>query len=193
MGWGTVSHTCLSSQHEGCVPIFVLLVHIQKRTAAEQSHNGTKAMVACDHEACLGTQQLGPPLSTKFSLGPLLPPKSVLPRCCPNPVRMVFTHLKSVDDSGTLWGSRRKQTRMPCVEPRPSSAALVSPGASHPPIPVHLGGLLWGHASIQPGLEPSEVVVDTCPVQCLQIASKGWGLVAGARRCLRHVQSSPGQ
>lgn len=61
-----VSCTCLSSQHEGCVSVFVLLVHIQERTAAEQSHNGAKAMVACHHEACLGTEQFGPhfPLSS---------------------------------------------------------------------------------------------------------------------------------
>lgn len=78
------------------------------------------------------------------------------------------------------------------MKPELSSAVLVSPGASHPPVAVHLGGLLWGHASVQPGLKLREVIVDTCPVQCLQIAFKGWGLVAGAGQCLRHVQSSRG-
>lgn len=82
------SHTCLSRQHEGCVPVFVLLVHVQERTATEQSHNGTKAMVACDHEACLGTEQLRPPLSTKLSLGPppTLFPKSALPQGLSKPL-----------------------------------------------------------------------------------------------------------
>lgn len=74
-----MSCTCLSGQHEGCVSIFVLLVHIQERTAAEQNHNGTKAAVACHHEACLGTGQLGPPLSTKLSLGSPSPPLPPLP------------------------------------------------------------------------------------------------------------------
>lgn len=34
-GWGQQPPTCLGSQREGCVAFFVLLVHIQERTAAE--------------------------------------------------------------------------------------------------------------------------------------------------------------
>lgn len=78
------------------------------------------------------------------------------------------------------------------MKPELSSATPASPGASHPPVAVHLGGLLWGYPDVQPGLELSKVIVDTCPVQCLQTTSRGWGLVAGAGWCLSHVQSAPG-
>lgn len=103
-------------------------------------------------------------------------------------MKTVSTHLKSGDNSGTM-GNR---TRMLRVKPELSSATPVSPGASHPPVAVHLGGLLWRHPDVQPGLELSEVIVDTCPVQRLQTASRTWGLAAGTGRCLSHVQSAPG-
>lgn len=57
---GSQPHTCLGSQHEGCVSFFVLLVHIEERAAAEQGHDTPEAVVACDHEACLGVGQLSP-------------------------------------------------------------------------------------------------------------------------------------
>lgn len=84
------------------------------------------------------------------------------------------------------------RTRMLRVKPELSSATPVCPGASHPPIAVHLGGLIWRHPDVQPGLELSEVIVDTCPVQRLQTASRTWCLAAWTGRCLSHVQSAPG-
>lgn len=119
--------TCLGSQHEGCVPFFVLLVHIKERTAAKQGHNTLKAVVACNHEACLGKEQLRPCAFLGICLGPrcLLNPhlSQRRPTLTPSfPPRDPSSGCLTLKPSGCVW----------CGGQRVALAALGSTGGSSP-------------------------------------------------------------
>lgn len=136
-GWGQQPRTCLGSQHEGCVPFFVLLVHIQERTAAEQGHNTPEAVVACDHEACLGEGHLSPCAFLQELLGVSVPSK---PTSDPEPLHpcedpllptpfLLRTQAVGTDPklSQDECGMVRTQTCPSCPRKRPGWLTLPLP------------------------------------------------------------------